>query len=190
MLKRILRYLRGTLQLGINITHDSDLNLKAYSDSDWAGCKETRHSITGFCTLLGSNLISWSAKRQPTVSHSSTEAEYRALALTASELTWISSILQDLNIAQPHPAKLFCDNLSAVYLTANLVLHSRSKHIDVDYHYIRERVALGFIETQHIPATSQLADIFTKSLSRQAFMDLRFKLGVRSPPTPSLRGGC
>lgn len=187
LLKRILRYIKGTLELGLHLCKDSCLTLSAFCDSDWAGCSETRRSTTGFCTLLGPNLISWSAKRQPTVSRSSTEAEYRALGATAQEIAWISCLLRDLNISQPMSTLLLCDNLSAVYLSTNPALHNRSKHFDTDYHYIREQVALGLIETRHIPATRQTADIFTKSLPRKAFMELRSKLGVAEPP-PSLRG--
>ncbi|XP_019095626.1 PREDICTED: uncharacterized protein LOC109130495 [Camelina sativa] len=95
LLKCILRYLRGTSAMGLHISRSTNLFIVSYSDSDYAGCKDTHRSTSGFCVLLGSNVISWSAKRQPTVSRSSTEAEYRALAATASELTWISSVLQD-----------------------------------------------------------------------------------------------
>ena len=186
-LKRILRYLKGTLQMRLHLRRDDCLTLSAYCDSDWAGCLETRRSTTGFCTLLGQNLISWSAKRQPTVSRSSTEAEYRALGATAQEIAWISCLLRDLGISQPMSTLLLCDNLSAVYLSANPALHKRSKHFDTDYHYIREQVALGLIETRHIPAIKQTADIFTKPLPRQAFCELRSKLGVQEAP-PSLRG--
>lgn len=188
LLKRVMRYLRGTSSMGLHISQHNNLSLLSYSDSDWAGCKDTRRSTSGFCALLGSNVIFWSAKRQATVSRSSTEAEYRALATSASELTWISSVLCDLRVPQPQTAVLRCDNLSAVDLCANPVLHNRSKHFDVDYHYVRERVALGVLEVQHISAAYQLADIFTKSLPRRVFQDLRNKLNVRHPPTIRLRG--
>lgn len=160
----------------------------AYCDSDWGGCQETKRSTTGFCTILGSNLVSWSAKGQDTVSRSSTEAEYRALAETAQEITWISQLLHDLNIPQDHSTLLLCDNLSAVYLSTNPALHKKSKHFDRDCHYIREQVALGLIETRHIPADLQVADIFTKALPRKAFVHFRGKLGVEETPTQSLRG--
>lgn len=188
LLKRILRYIKGTLELGLHIRKNKFLVLNAYSDSDWAGCKETRRSTTGICTLLGQNLISWSAKRQATVAKSSTEAEYRALTSAAQELAWLSALLRDLDIPQYRPMILHCDNLSAIYLSANPALHSRSKHFDTDFHYIREQVALGLIETQHIPASQQLANIFTKSLPRRPFVELRSKLGVDGPPTPILKG--
>lgn len=98
LLKRVLRYIKGTIHMGLSIKKNENLSLVAYSDSDYAGCKETRRSTTGFCTLLGSNLISWSAKRQETVLKSSTEAEYRALTAVARELTWLSFLLRDLGI--------------------------------------------------------------------------------------------
>lgn len=182
LLKRILRYIKDTITLGVQIHKDKDLVLMGYSDSDWAGCKETRRSTTGFCILLGSNLISWSAKRQPTVAKSSTGAEYRALTAAAQELKWISTLVKDLNIPQFSPTILHCDHLSAVYLSANPAMHNRSKHFDTDFHYIREQVGLDLIETQHIPASLQ-------PLARGTFVDLRVKLGVAEPPTPSLGGG-
>lgn len=188
LLKRVLRYLKGTMEHGLRIMKSADLSLMAYCDSDWGGCQETKRSTTGFCTILGSNLVSWSAKRQDTVSRSSTEAEYRALAETAQEITWISQLLRDLNVSQDRATLLLCDNLSAVYLSTNPALHKKSKHFDRDWHYIREQVALGLIETRHIPAELQVADIFTKPLPRKEFVHLRGKLGVGVNPTQSLRG--
>ena len=189
LLKRILRYVKGTARMGMHIRKDSDLVLTAYCDSDWSGCRETRRSTTGLCTLLGPNLISWSARRQDIVSGSSTEAEYRALATTAKEIAWLSFLLRDLGVHQENPTLLQCDNLSAVYLSANPALHKRSKHFENDWHFIREQVALGHIETRHIPAELQLADIFTKPLPRRSFESLRSKLGVTFLPMPGLRGG-
>lgn len=144
-------------------------------------------STTDFCTLLGPNLISWLAKSQPTVSKSSTKAEYRALGATSEEISWISLLLRDLGISQPHATLLRYDNLSAVYLSANLALHKRSKHFDIYYHYIRKQIALDLIETKHIPASQQTIDIFTKPLPRKAFVELRCNL-VLINPHPSLRG--
>lgn len=174
--------------MGINFTADTDFTLRAYSDSDWGGCSSTRRSTGGFCTFLGSNIISWASQKQPTVSCSSTEAEYRSLTETAKELSWICSVLRELGVPQPVTPELYCDNLSSVHLTANPAYHKRSKHFEIDYHYIRERVALGAVVVKHVPARLQLADIFTKSLPAQAFSSLRYKLGVDVPPTPSLRG--
>ena len=187
-LKRILRYLKGTCSLGLNINAKTWSLLYGFSDSDWAGCRETRRSTGDLCTFLGSNIISWSAKRHPIVSRSSTEAEYRTLSITATELKWLASLLGEMGISLPDPPELFCDNLSAVYLTANPALHNRSKHFDTDFHYVRERVALGALVVSQIPYAQQLADIFTKSLAPQPFFALRDKLGVVMPLATSLRG--
>ena len=188
LLKRILRYVKGTLTMGISLHKDTDFTLTAYSDSDWAGCNITRRSTGGFSTFLGKNLISWSSRKQPTVSKSSTEAEYRTLSETASEITWLCSIFRELGIPLLTTPLLLCYNLSAVLLSANPSFHSRTKHFALDYHYVRERVALGALEVKHIPNHQQIADIFTKSLPLEAFSTLRGKLGVDSIATPSLRG--
>lgn len=184
--RRILRYLKGTIHYGLNLRSDTTLALSAFSDADWAGCPTTRRSTTGYCTFLGSNIISWCAKKQSTVARSSTEAEYRAMAHTAAELTWLGYILSDLRIFPPHPPKLFADNVSALFLTVNPVFHARSKHIALDYHYVRERVAQGALITQHIPSTCQLADVFTKSVPKARLAFFRHKLCLQ--PRHSLRG--
>ena len=188
LLKRILRYLKGSIQMGLYLESDSDSQLRAYCDSDWAGCQDTRRSTGGFCTFLGSNLISWSAKRQDSVARSSTEAEYRTLSDTAAELEWISGMLKTLGINQRIVAEVYCDNLSAVHLTANPVLHRKSKHFATHYHFAREKVADGSLVVKHIAALHQLADVFTKSLPQQNYTRLRSKLGVAYPPTSSLSG--
>lgn len=126
LLKIILRYLKGTVQMGVYLTSESDSVLRAYCDSDHAGCEETRRSTGGLCTFLGSNIISWSAKRQPTVSRSSTEAEYRALSDTAAELTWLTSLLSEIGFKQMQPAEVYCDNLLQIQvciLSLNTLLH-------------------------------------------------------------------
>ena len=159
----------------------------AFADADWAGCPETRRSTTGFCTFLGRNCLSWTAKKQLTVSRSSTEAEYRSLAHTTAEITWLTTLLRELGIPLTKTPLLLCDNLSALHLTCNPVHHSRSKHIDIDYHFVREKVALGLIQTRHVPSNLQLADLFTKPLSRAHMISLATKLNLRQ--TLSLRGG-
>ncbi|XP_052172155.1 uncharacterized mitochondrial protein AtMg00810-like [Diospyros lotus] len=125
-LKPIIRYLAGSLDRGIRILAFSLLQLYAFSDVDWAGCKDTRRSTTGYCVFLGSNCVSWSAKKQPTVAHSFVEAEYCALASTSTELTWIFLMLRDIGFSQPHPAILFSDNVSSLHLTMNHVFHART----------------------------------------------------------------
>lgn len=188
LLKRVLRYVRGTTSLGISFSSTTDSSAKAYSDSDWGGCPDTRRSTGGFCTFLGSNLISWSAQKQQSVSRSSTEAEYRTLSDTTAEIVWLINILTEIGIPISSPPELFCDNLSAVYLSATPAMHKKSKHFEVDFHFVREKVALGKLIVHHIPGVHQLADIFTKSLPVKSFQELRVKLGVVASPTQSLRG--
>ncbi|KAK2977646.1 hypothetical protein RJ640_012483 [Escallonia rubra] len=188
MVKRILRYVRGTLTLGMRILAHSSLDLYAFSDSDWAGCRDTRRSTNGFCTFLGSNCITWSAKKQSTVTRSSAEAEYRALASTTAELTWLSFVLRDIGVPQPRPSLLFCDNLAALYMTVNPMFHCHTKHVEIDYHYVREKVALGSIITRFVTSKQQVADIFTKPLSRDHLCELRIKLGLSPSLQSSLKG--
>lgn len=149
--KRILRYLSGTKSLGLHLQKPSSLQLTGYSDSDWGSDPDDRKSTAGFCVYLGQNLISWSSKKQHSVSRSSTEAEYRGLASLVAELLWIRSLLSELQIPLPIPT-VYCDNIGAVLLAANPVLHSRSKHFELDLHFVRDHVAKGRVRISHIPA--------------------------------------
>ena len=136
-----------------------------YTDADWAGCPDHRRS--GFAIFLGPNLVFWSSRKQPTVSRSSTEAEYKAFANGTAEATWIQSVLKELGVSQPKPPSLWCDNLGATYLSVNPMFHARTKHIEVDFHFVREKVALGALDVQFIASGDQLADIFTKPVTHQ-----------------------
>ena len=187
LVHRILRYIKGTISTSLHLTSRTTLTLFAFSDADRAGCPTTRRSTTGYCTFLDSNIISWCAKKQHTISRSSTEAEYRAMANTAAELTWLTYILSDLRISLPSSPTLYCDNISALYMTINPVFHARSKHIELDYHFVRERVALGLLVTQHIPSTNQVADLFTKYVPKATLASFRTKLCLQ--PRLSLREG-
>jgi hypothetical protein len=149
--KRILRYLQGTLDYGLRLLSQSSLSLYGFSDADWAGCLDTRRSTTGYCIYLGANCISWASKKQPTVSRSSAEAEYRSMSTTTAELTWLMYLLRDIGIRLPAPPVLFCDNTSALHLTVNPVFHARTKHIELDVHFVREKVAAGDLVTRFVP---------------------------------------
>ncbi|CAH9069607.1 unnamed protein product [Cuscuta europaea] len=182
LLSIVVWYLQGTVNHGLWLQSNPDISLiVAYSDADWAGCPDSSRSTTGYVVFLGSNLISWRSKKQPTLSKSSTEAGYRAIAYTVQDTLFIRSLLADMGITISAPVQLRCDNVSASYLVVNHIHHDRSKHIKIDYHFVRERVAHGDLVVKYVPTQLQLADIFTKSLSSQRFEFLRVSLRVVSP---------
>jgi len=175
---RVLRYLKGTLGSGLFFSTTGSPQLKAFSDANWAGCRDSRRSITGFSIYLGHSLIFWRSKKQPTVSRSSSEAEYKASVSTTCEVQWLTYLLQDLRILFIQPATLYCDNQSAIQIASNQVFHERTKHIDIDCHIVREKVTSGLIKLLPISSSMQLADIFTKALSPSIFQGLCSKLGL------------
>ncbi|KAJ1686058.1 hypothetical protein LUZ63_017448 [Rhynchospora breviuscula] len=185
--KRILRYLCGSLNLKLHLNSSSSLNIDAYCDADWAGCPDDRRSTTGFSIFLGGNLVSWSAKKQTTVSRSSTEAEYRSLALTCAEILWLQYLLHELRVFPVDPPTLWCDNIGATFLASNPIFHARTKHIEIDYHFVRERIARKQLRVQFLCSKDQIADILTKPLASQRFSNLRHKLSVL--PSASACGG-
>lgn len=188
-LKRILRYIRGTLEYGLHIQRSSSFDLMAYSDANWAGCPDTRKSTFGYAVFLGDNLISWSSKRQNTVSRSSAEAEYRAVANAVAETSWLRQLLHELYAPPSKATLVYCDNVSAVYLSTNLVQHQRTKHVEIDLHFVHERVDVGAVRVLHVPTTSQYANVFTKGLPSPVFNEFRSSLNVRCSDVATA-GGC
>lgn len=179
--KRILRYVKGSVHQGLHFV-PGPLTLTAFADADWAGDPVDRRSTTGFGVFMGHNLVSWCAKKQHTVARSSTEAEYRAMAQTASDLVWLQQLFSKLHIPSSTPHVLWCDNKSAIALACNPVFHARTKHIELDYHFIREQVLNRQIVLYHMSSEAQLVDIFTKALSVSRFQLLKSKLMVANPP--------
>lgn len=187
--QRTLRYLRGTLNYSLQFPHKGDIKLEAFSNSDWGCCQDSRKSVSGYCIFLGSCLISWKTKKQSTIARSSAETEYRALASTVSELLWITYVMRDFNINIPGPITFYCDNLSTIHMVENPVHHERTKHRDIDCHFVRDHFAKGFFKSTYVNSKDQIADFFTKALRTAEFHQFNRKLNIVYPQS-SLRRGC
>ncbi|GJR69811.1 retrovirus-related pol polyprotein from transposon TNT 1-94 [Tanacetum coccineum] len=175
--KRIFRYLKGTPNLGLWYPKGSCFDLKSYSDSDYVGCNLDRKSTSGGCQILGGKLVCWSAKKQSSVAVSSAEAEYVAATGCCAQVLWNKSQLADNDVLYDK-VPIFYDNTSAITISNNKVLHSRTKHIDIRYHFIRDHILKGEIKLHFVPTDLQLADIFTKPLAEPSFTRLVAELGM------------
>ncbi|CAH9074985.1 unnamed protein product [Cuscuta europaea] len=182
---RVVRYLKGSPGQGILLRSDSNLHLQGWCDSDWAACPLTRRSLSGWVVFLGHSPISWNTKKQHTVSRSSAEAEYRSMAAATCELKWLKALLLSLGVNHSRAIPLFCDSQSAIHLAKNPVFHERTKHIEVDCHFVRDAIQDGVISPSYVPTTYQLADIFTKALGKTQFHFLLRKLGILDPHAPT-----
>ncbi|CAH9120171.1 unnamed protein product [Cuscuta epithymum] len=175
---RVLRYIKKTPGQGLLFEDRGHRDIVGYCDADWAGCLMDRRSTSGYCILIGGNLISWKSKKQDVVARSSAEAEYRAMALVTCEILWLKHLLQELKYGNTKPAQLMCDNQAAMHIASNPVYHERTKHIEVDCHFIREKITSGHIITKYVNTTGQLADILTKSLRGPRVEYICNKLGT------------
>ncbi|XP_025679063.1 uncharacterized mitochondrial protein AtMg00810-like [Arachis hypogaea] len=179
MVKRILRYLSGTINHGLHLNKANSMKITAYSDSDWVGDPDDRKSTSGCCVFLGSNLVSWASKKQTAVAKSSTKAEYRNMTDLVAELIWVKNLMSELQFPSKEASMVYCDNLSAVLLAANPILHSKSKHFEIDLHFVRDHVNSKDIKVSHIPGAMQVADILTKAVSSENFLHFRRKLNIK-----------
>jgi len=175
--KRVLSYLLGTKHLQLVLGGNS--SVVGYSDADWASQRH-RHSMSGFAFFVGLGAISWSAKKQPIITLSSTEAEYVALTHASKDILWIHKLLMELSFLHhiSLPTNLYCDNQGAIRLSKDATFHGRTKHIDVHFHFIRQTVTSGNINLLFIPTENMTANIFTKSLARVKFEKFRTDLNV------------
>ena len=181
----VLQYLKATPGRGLLFKRGGNLTIEAYTDADYAGSISDRRSTSGYCTFLCGNLVTWRSKKQNVVARSSAEAEFRAMAQGICELLWMKIILNDLKIQCDGPMMLFCDNKSAISIAHNPVQHDRTKHIEIDRHFIKEKLDSGLISTTYIPSGQQLADVLTKGLPTEHFKELTSKLGMIDIHSPA-----
>lgn len=181
--------MKGTINSGVLLQPSchSQLQLIAFSDADWASCPDDRRSTSGYFVFLGESLVSWSSKKQAVVSRSSAESEYRGLANTTAEIMWLRSLLNELQFSLLTPSVIWSDSISAAALASNPVLHARTKHIEIDTHFVRDQVLNKQLRVQYVPSSDQLVDCLTKPLVTSRFCYLRDKLRLATLPS-RLRG--
>ena len=179
--KRVLQYLQGTISLGFHFKPTDRLELEGYADVDWASSLNDKKSSSGYYTYLGGNLIVWSSKKQHVVSLSSYESEYKAIAQATTKIIWLKALLCELGISLYNTCPvIWCDNTKAGLMAANPVFHSRTKHIEIASHFVREKVDSKELEVRYVPTEYQVADVFTKPLTANRFDILKHKLNIRS----------
>jgi hypothetical protein len=179
--KRIFRYLQGTLELGLWYPKDKDFNLTAYTDVDWESSIDDRKSTNGGAFFLGKSLVAWSRKKQTSTSLSIAEAEYIVVASCCTQV-WMKQTLEDLQIKFNDPITINCENISAISISNNPVMHLKTKHIPIKYHFLRDRVTQKIVKIEYLDTKEQIANIFTKPLPRSTFENIRQKLGVIQKP--------
>ena len=161
--KHILRFIKSSPGKGIFYGSHGHLNIVGYLDANWAGSPDDRRSTTGYCTFVGGNIVMWKSKKQSVVTKSSVEAKYRAMAKTACELIWLRSLARELGFNVKEPMQMHCDHQAAIYIASNPVFHERTKHIEVDCHFVQEKVTTGLISTPYVRSENQLADMLIKA---------------------------
>jgi hypothetical protein len=178
VVKRIFRYLKGTMDYGLWYPRNRNFQLSVYSDADWANCMDERKSMSGGAFFLGDSLVSWLSKKQYSISLSTTEAEYIAATTRYTQVMWMIQTLADLEVKCTSPIPIHCDNTSAISMSKNPMFHSKTKHIPIKYHFLREKVTNTVVSLHYIPSKDQMYDIFTKMLAKAQFEYLHEKLGM------------
>jgi hypothetical protein len=181
--KRIFRYLNGSRNMGITFSGSKpELEMEAYCDADWAS-GEDRKSISGYVFIIGGGIVSWQSKKQPTVALSSTEGEYMAMTQTSKEILWIQQLLKDLGRRAINDKLLKEDNMGAIALAKNPQYHARTKHIDIQHHFIRQCLEDGKIELEYCPTEDMIADIMMKALSKEKHQRFMSMMGMQGTPS-------
>lgn len=180
-----MKYLKNAPAQGLYFSASNKFTLSVFADSDWACCPDTRRSIIGYSVFLGTALVSWKSKKQNTVSRSSSEAEYIALASLVCEIQWLHFLLKDLHTPQNSASAVYCDNKSAIYLAHNPTFHEQTKHIEIDCHVVREKIQTKVVHPLPVPSEAQLADVFTKPLHSTFFQSFIPKLGLCDIQSPT-----
>lgn len=175
---RILRYLKSAPGKGLIFRKNGHLGIEGYCDADWASCADDRRSTSGYCMFVGGNLVSWKSKKQSVVSRSTAEAEYRAMALGVAEMLWLRALLVELKVDQGAQMKLWCDNESAISIANNPVQHDRTKHVEIDRFFIKEKLNDGLLKLSHVTTGDQVADCLTKGLNSVNLSRLCDKMGL------------
>ena len=179
-----MRYLRGAPIRGLLYQDHGHIRIESYSNADLAGSPGDRRSTTGYCVLVGGNLMLWKSKKQTVVARSSVESEYKAMAYTTCELVWMK-LLEELVFPQSSPMNLFCDNQAAVHIASNPFFHERTKHIEVDCHFVLEKLLEKVVHTVHVKSADQLADLFMKALGGTRVKYICDKLGAYDMYAPT-----
>lgn len=156
-----------------------------FSDAYWEACPDCRKLIFGYCVFVGDSLISSKSKNQHTISGSAAESEYRSMANATCEITWLRSLRQEFGIPHPKPVVLYCDSQIAIHIAANPVFHERTKHVEIDFHLVREKIQAGVWKTLHVSSHNKIGDIFTKALQPALFKCLMSKMGLINIYSPS-----
>jgi hypothetical protein len=170
--------LKGTPGKGLWFRKNQHLDVEGYCDADWASSVDDRRSTSGYCVFVGGNVVCWRSKKQAVVARSTAEAEYRAMALSLSEMLWVKNLLLELRLFRNNTVVLHCDNKSAINIANNPVQHDRTKHIEIDRFFIKEKIDSGALRLQYIKSSEQLADCLTKGLGPSQSESMCNKMGM------------
>ena len=166
---RILRYLKGCPGEGLLYSCQGNLHVECYTDADWAGSLDDQRSTSGYCTFVGGNLVSWRSKKQTVVARSAAEAEFRSMVHGVCEVLWLHILLTEMGLFKDSPLMLYCDNKAAIDIANNPGQHDRTKHVEIDRHFIKEKLDRGIICMPYVSSSSQIADMLTKGLPEKTF---------------------